>query len=154
MRSSTAMRRDYPDAAAALALCLALVFCAGAAAQNITGTITGEVTDPSGANVVHASVAALHVATGVTYRAKANAAGVYVLALLPAGEYQLTADAAGFKTSVRTGLTLRAEERMRVDVALGSFVKVTLGLKSPSTPRVAVEFHIASFGGEPLARPS
>ena len=112
------MLKQSVGANAALALLLTLFSCVVMPAQNITGTITGEVSDPSGAKIVGASVVALNVKTGVDYRTKANQAGVYVLALLPAGEYQLTADAASFKTIVRTGLTLRAEQRMRVDFGL------------------------------------
>ena len=116
MTANTITKGTFSRVTAALSL--ALVFCVRMPAQDITGTITGEVSDPSGAKIPGFSVAALNVNTGVTYRTKGTKAGVYVLPLVPAGEYQLTVDAANFKTFVRSGLTLTAEQRLRADVAL------------------------------------
>ena len=138
---------------------LAMLFAFCARAQNITGTITGEVTDPSGAGVATAKITALNVQTGVSYKTGATAAGVYVLALLPTGEYQLTADAAGFKAFVRSGLTLRAEQRMRVDVmleigAVSERVQVTGEASMVDTEQatVAATFGLEEFSRLPLGR--
>src|SRR5512133_1159135 len=98
-------------AAAHIALC-----------QSITGTIAGTVEDQTGAAVPQALVVALNTETGITHKTATGDAGVYVLPLLPLGEYQVTIEAAGFKKFGRGGLKLEAEQRLRVDarVELGS----------------------------------
>src|ERR1700722_14310845 len=75
----------------------AVVMCANAGyAQTVTGTITGTVTDQSGAVIAGATVAALNVDTGVTSTATSDAAGVYRVSFLPVGRYELSAEANGF----------------------------------------------------------
>ena len=75
----------------------ALVMCANAGyAQTVTGTVTGTVTDQSGAVIPGAKVVALNVETGVASSANSDAAGVYRVAFLPIGRYQLTVQASGF----------------------------------------------------------
>ncbi len=86
--------------------------------QEIAGTITGSVQDPAGAQIPAAAIAARNVDTGIVYRATATEAGIYVLPLLPAGTYQISAEAQGFKRFVRDGLTLTPDQRLRVDIRL------------------------------------
>ncbi len=94
------------------------VFSVSVAAQEITGTITGSVQDPTGAQIPGAAVVALNVDTGITYKTSTTEAGIYVLPLLPAGGYQVSVEAQGFKRFLREGLTLAPDQRMRVDVRL------------------------------------
>ena len=64
-------------------ICLAGLLCVSSAfGQTVTGSITGEVTDPSGAVVVGANVTAENVATAVKTTAQTNAAGVYTIRFL------------------------------------------------------------------------
>ena len=81
-------------------LCLALLVAAGSALAQVggTGSIEGTVTDPMGAVVADATVAAVNVATGVEIVRKTTDAGFFVLPLLTAGEYTVTIKAAGFET--------------------------------------------------------
>ncbi len=58
-----------------------------------SGTVEGTITDPSGASIPQATVKAVNVATGVKQPRKTTAAGFYVLAPLPAGEYSVTVTA-------------------------------------------------------------
>ncbi len=98
-----------------------LFLCLGtslAMAQTITATITGTVTDPSGAVVPNVSVKAANVATNLEYAAESNSAGVYNLLFLPAGSYRLTASATGFKQSVLGPFTLEVGQAARVDLKL------------------------------------
>jgi outer membrane receptor protein involved in Fe transport len=70
-------------------------------AQKITGDISGTVTDQSGAAVRGAAVKAQNLQTGEKASATSNDTGFYRLANLSTGQYRLTAEAPGFKTSER-----------------------------------------------------
>jgi hypothetical protein len=95
-----------------------LAVAASLPAQVITGTITGAVTDPSGSAVPNAKVTATAVATGVLTPAQANAAGIYTIPFLPAGEYTVTVENSGFKKSVVGPFRLETNQISRVDVLL------------------------------------
>jgi Carboxypeptidase regulatory-like domain/TonB-dependent Receptor Plug Domain len=70
-------------------------------AQTVTGTVTGIVTDQSGAVIPGAHVVAHNVDTGVDSNATSDSAGVYRASFLPIGKYEVTVEAAGFgKTSI------------------------------------------------------
>src|ERR1700733_5137061 len=73
-----------------------LLFLSTARAQTVTGSITGRITDPSGAVIAGASVTAENTATSVKTVAKSNAAGVYSIRFLPIGSYIVTIEASGF----------------------------------------------------------
>jgi len=81
-----------------LALLMALVFSITAAAQSqISGDITGIVTDPSGAVLPGANVTLKNTDTGATQNGTTNSAGAYRFSLLPPGHYTITAAAQGFQ---------------------------------------------------------
>lgn len=61
----------------------------GLLAQTVTGNITGEVTDPSGAVVPGAQVVAHNLDTGVASPATTNSVGLYRIDFLPIGRYQV-----------------------------------------------------------------
>ncbi|MBV8842622.1 MAG: carboxypeptidase regulatory-like domain-containing protein [Acidobacteriaceae bacterium] len=65
--------------------------------QGDRGTITGTVSDPAGAVVAGAAIEAKHVETGAVYDAAASRTGNYTIAQLPAGSYELSVNAPGFK---------------------------------------------------------
>jgi len=91
-------------------LCLALLLAAGSALAQVggTGSIEGTVTDPLGAVVANATVAAVNVATGTETVRKTTDAGFFVLPLLTAGEYTVTVKAAGFETLTQTHVIVDA----------------------------------------------
>src|SRR5512132_3692630 len=66
------------------------------AQQAATATLSGRVLDPNEAVVTGAPVAALQKATGVVRSTTTNGEGVFVLTNLPAGEYEVKIQAAGF----------------------------------------------------------
>ncbi len=70
-------------------------------AQSFRGSIRGKVADPSGGLVAGAKITATNVATGVSRESTANDQGEYVLAELPAGEYEVKAEAAGLAVATR-----------------------------------------------------
>ena len=80
-------------------LLLSFLTVTSAFAQNVTGTITGTVTDPSGAVVAGAAVTAENTATGVKTDAVSNGSGIYTIRFLQVGAYTLTVNAKGFSPS-------------------------------------------------------
>jgi hypothetical protein len=101
-----------------LAVMLGLATCAWLYGQGGRASFSGVVTDSSGAFVPSAVVTATNPDTGFSVSATTNDAGAYVLSLLPVGHYTLTVKRDGFKTEVRQGLTLTADQAASVDVAL------------------------------------
>jgi hypothetical protein len=74
--------------------------------------------DPSGAIIPGANITARNIATGVERKSVSGATGDYSIPGLPIGQYTVTADAAGFKTSMVTGLTLQVSQEARVNITL------------------------------------
>src|SRR5580692_11977409 len=74
--------------------------------QVVGGSISGTVSDKSGAVVENATVTMNNLATGVTTTAKTNAQGLYRLPNLLPGTYQESVSAAGFETAIRNGIVL------------------------------------------------
>src|SRR6266566_1094143 len=87
-------------------------------AQTTFATITGLVTDPNGAVIAGAQVTATKVDSNYRYTARSNEVGYYTLAQLREGEFELRAEAPGFKTSVERGIVLVAQDVRRVDIHL------------------------------------
>lgn len=87
-------------------------------AQATTGTITGQVTDPSGAAVRGAKVTLTEVNKGVSFAVTSNELGYYTKALLPPGAYTLKVEIDGFKTFVRENVLLSVDSTVRVDASL------------------------------------
>lgn len=86
--------------------------------QTVTGTITGTVSDPSGAVVVGATVTAQNTATGVQTTATTNGAGVYSIRFLPIGTYAVAVNAKGFTPAKVESFALEINQTAKVDVAL------------------------------------
>lgn len=82
------------------------------------GTITGLVTDASGAVVPAATVVATNVATGVKAQTTTSSTGNYVIPNLQVGRYELSVSVAGFKSWSRSGIVLSSNDNVRIDVAL------------------------------------
>ncbi len=104
-----------------LTLALYLTILAGLgslSAQTTTGSIVGTVTDPSGAVIGAASITITNMDTNISVKATTDQAGNYVVTTLPIGRYSVTVEAAGFKKSVRSDITLNVQDRIRVDAAL------------------------------------
>ncbi len=98
---------------------LAASFLIGIAfAQSDRGTITGTVTDPAGAVIANIPVEAKNTQTGENYSAATSNTGNYTIAALPAGSYEITVTAPGFKKYTRQNLTIQVAQVVRVDAAL------------------------------------
>lgn len=85
-------------------------------AQTTEGTVSGAVTDPSGAYVVGAAITALNVGTGVSTATITNSSGVYVFASLPPGKYQITTEHSGFRRSIIQDIELAVGSKITVNV--------------------------------------
>src|SRR5258708_230830 len=83
-----------------------------------TASIFGTVTDAQGAVVPSAKVGITNLATGLTRSGSTDASGGFVFSLLPVGTYSLSVEQSGFHKSERQNILLRANENIRVDVAL------------------------------------
>ncbi len=101
---------------ALVVVCLC-AFAIPSSSQKITGDISGDVADSTGAVVSGATVTAQSVATGQIRTATTSASGSYRLPELPIGSYKLTVAVEGFKTLVRTA-DVSAGAVTRADFAL------------------------------------
>src|SRR6058998_239034 len=93
-----------------LVLGLALIFSMPVAAQRITGTLRGQVLDPSGAAVPDAQVTATNQETGVSVKITATSAGTYSFPSLIPGLYKVEVEAKGFKNFLKTGVNVIANQ--------------------------------------------
>src|ERR1700676_2243898 len=90
-----------------IAFAIAMSWCVSAphlSAQNVSGTILGVVQDQQGAVIGKAEVSARNVDTGAIRKTISEDNGDYRIAAVPAGSYEITATATGFKTEVRSGI--------------------------------------------------
>ncbi|MBV8844068.1 MAG: TonB-dependent receptor, partial [Bryobacterales bacterium] len=103
-----------------LYVCLAGTILAAATAfgQAGTGTITGTVTDQTGAVIANASVTAKNTDTGIVYPAQTTSTGNYTLTQLPPGTYEVTVMVTGFKTYVHSKMQVPAAQVVREDAKL------------------------------------
>ena len=81
-------------------------------------SLTGLVTDPTGAAIPAARVTLLNVDTAIQTTAGTSPDGYYAFPLVPPGNYRVTAEAAGFKSIVRSGIRLAVEQKGTINLAL------------------------------------
>ncbi len=86
--------------------------------QEVTASITGTVTDPSGAAVQGATVTATSEERGLTYTAVTNDSGLYRIAQLPVGTYSLKIEKPGFASVAHLPFVLTLNQVARVDVGM------------------------------------
>src|SRR5262245_43051707 len=107
-----------------LALLLGLVFAlnvgtpAGRAQSGPTGTLSGTVTDPTGAVIPGASVTVTHIATNVDRTTKTDSEGHWKIPVLPVGIYKIVVEAAAFKKGNVSGIEVEASVPRNVDISL------------------------------------
>ena len=83
-----------------------IVLAASGFAQIVSGSITGSVSDPSGAGVAGAEIIVLNSATGVQAASTTGPSGLFNVANLIAGTYRVDVKAPGFKALTRPGIPL------------------------------------------------
>ena len=87
-------------------------------AQTGNGTITGVITDPTGAVIANAAIEVKNTETGVVFRAVSTDTGNFTVTQLPLGSYELTTTVQGFKKYNRQNLTISAAQVLRIDIPL------------------------------------
>ena len=96
----------------------AVLVCAPAARSQVSASISGRVTDPTGATVSGAAVMAKDVETGETRSTVTDAVGHYWVPSLAVGEYEVHVTKQGFQEQVRGGIHLVVGQEASVDMAL------------------------------------
>jgi hypothetical protein len=91
------------------ALFFVLIAAALAPAQDISGSISGIVTDETGAVVPNATVTAVNTATSARFTAKSDGEGQYAIRTIPVGIYDLLAEAPGFRKYEAKAIRLQSE---------------------------------------------
>jgi hypothetical protein len=91
-----------------------------AAAQVLYGSLTGNVTDPTGAVVPAAAVQAVEANKGITQQATSDSSGVYRFSDLLPGTWKITVKAKGFNTAVTENIQVDANTVVRVDEKLAT----------------------------------
>ncbi len=117
-RVLTSGRRGWHLAFLAALAATVTLLAAPASAQG-NGSITGVVTDPTGAVVQGAKVTATRVGTGDVFTTTTSKEGIFVFPSLRPARYDLAATAAGFSVSSQTGIVLQADAALTINVALG-----------------------------------
>src|SRR5438128_12271623 len=102
-----------------IALCFSLLMAGRLAMSQLpTATILGTVKDPTGAVIPGTSITAKSVETGLTRTGVSAEDGSYRLSALPVGSYEVRVELPGFRTEVRSGLTLTVSQEAVLNFAL------------------------------------
>lgn len=87
-------------------------------AQEVTASVTGTVTDPSGAALPGATVTATSVERGISYSAETNSSGLYRISQLPVGSYTVKVEKSGFAVASHPAFVLTVNQVAQIDVAM------------------------------------
>src|SRR5262245_45218822 len=118
----------------AILMLLSLALARFADAQVLYGSLTGNVTDPSGAVVAGAKVEALNTATGVSTSVVTDGRGAYLFSNLQAGVYKVTVTSQTFKALAQDNVGIEANTIRRLDAQLEvGDVTATIQLSSDTT---------------------
>src|SRR5918997_924251 len=98
-----------------LLLCL---FAGTALSQDVTGSIQGRVTDPTGATIPNVRLELINERTNSTATQASTAEGTYIFNLVPPGRYKIRASATGFGTAELSGITVDVNRATRADIGL------------------------------------
>jgi hypothetical protein len=103
----------------AVLFCCLLVFAGVGICQDVTASISGTVTDNSGAVVANAKVTITNTDKSVVVKiVNTDAGGNYAAPYLPIGHYSVTVEAAGFQTYTQTGIELHVNDRYTMNANL------------------------------------
>lgn len=115
-------------------VCFAALFAAATSGQEFRSTISGRVLDPQQTVIVGAKITAVQQETQAVTETVSGADGTFTLPFLLPGTYEISTEAAGFKRSVRKGMTLSANERKATDIQLevgGVSESITVTAETP-----------------------
>jgi hypothetical protein len=109
-----------------------------AAAQAVTGTILGTVSDTTGAAVPGATVTLTNLGTGLTRSMVTDSTGEYTVPSLPTGKYRLVAELPGFRTVTMPDIDLGVDQHLRFNVQLSIGTVSETVTVSGSSPLVQI----------------
>ncbi len=112
------LRRARVAGRSSILLLLLLCLCHPIVSAQVAATLTGIVTDQSGASVAAASVTARNLDTDLSRETATDSAGRYQLFGLPLGQYEVRVKKNGFAEAVRSGIRLVVGQDARVDLTL------------------------------------
>src|SRR6185503_15306236 len=130
------------SASKALSICVFMAaFAVFAIAQAPVGTLTGIVTDPSGAVIRNAEITIRNKATGAERKLRSDEDGSFSAAALPAGEYEVQGQASGFRTLLRqVTLEVGAIARVEMTMEVGQKTEIVT-VESSSAAQLNYESH-------------
>jgi hypothetical protein len=99
-------------------LVLAVLLVCSVVRADVTGSIQGVVRDRSQGAIAGARLTITNVETNLKYEETSGPDGSYRVLALPAGNYKLTVTAGGFRTFVETGIVVKVNDQLEVDVTL------------------------------------
>jgi hypothetical protein len=116
-----------------------LFFVSQAAGQTTFGSITGVVTDPSGAVVPGVTVTVTNEGTGLERKVTTSGGGVFNVPSLDVGTYRVTVNAPGFATFERSGVVLSSNQVLNINAGLTLETTVTVTEVRAATPAINTE---------------
>ena len=131
---------------ASLSAVLLILMCSlSGSAQTTFGSITGVVTDPSGAAVPNARITVVNQDTGFTRRGSTALTGVYTISDLVPGTYRVLVEGKGFNTQEKQGIPLDANHVVTVDVQLAVGSSTTQVDVRSTVPIITTETSTTSY---------
>ena len=114
------MRRTLPAFTALIVIIIVLGFAQPAISQVTAGQaqLNGTVKDPSGSVIVKATVSVRNQDTNSGYTTTTNSDGYYILANIPPGTYELSAESKGFGKTIQKDVVLRVAQIATIDISL------------------------------------
>ncbi|MGH9355428.1 MAG: carboxypeptidase regulatory-like domain-containing protein, partial [Terriglobia bacterium] len=138
-----------------IGLAALVVFAPALLKAQVTGaTLSGSVTDVSGAVIPNAKVSIRNTATGVIRNVTANASGFYMAPNLLPGTYEVKASASGFSTVERTGITLTvgAEQVLNLALQVGKVTQTVQVTGQAPAVQLATSSMSAVVGGAAIVQ--
>lgn len=101
-------------------LCLAtcLLVPSGILAQTLEGSISGLVTDSTGAVIPGVALEVTDIERNVSFETSTNEAGFYLLAPLPPGEYRITAQSDGFRRYILEPFPIATQQKAGLEIEM------------------------------------
>ena len=112
------MRNRFRFLPSGFFLILAIFLGSSAVRADVTGSIQGVVRDRSQGAIAGARLTITNVETNLRYEETTGPDGSYRVLALPAGNYKLTVTAGGFRNFVETGIVVKVNDQLQVDVTL------------------------------------
>lgn len=138
-------------------LFIASMWSSTAGAQVLYGSVTGNVTDQSGAAIPNAKLTAIEISKGISQDTVADGSGVYRFAELLPGTWRINASAPGFARLETDNVVVDANNVVRVDMKLNvaaANVNVTVTTAPPELQTDTADVHVDLSQAEVQALPS